>query len=142
MHGEILRSRKLSCCTLLLGFLSGVLISYVLPTTSPSIAICLSLHIQPSPADRQPFVADHDHGDDEDEVVDDSPYDPILQKDGIFVDCDHDSDKVDDENPPYDRCLPKTQSSTEPSLGLGTGHGQPPLCSSALEREIFLGGLQ
>ena len=49
---------------------------------------------------------------------------------------------VDDENPPYDRCLPKTQSSTEPSSGLGTGRVQPPLCSSALEREIFLGGLQ
>ena len=63
----------------------------------------------------------------------------MIQKDGIFVDCDHNSDKVDDENPPYDRCLSKTQSSTEPSSGLGTGHGQPPLCSSALEREIFLG---
>ena len=43
------------------------------------------------------------------------------------------------ENPPYDHCLPKTQSSTEPSSGLGRGHVQPPLCSSALEREIFLG---
>ena len=86
MHGEILRSRKLTCCTLLLGFLSGVLISYVLPTTSPSIAICLSFHIQPSPTDRRPFVADHDHGDDEDEEIpsdtdeDDDHHDLIMMK--------------------------------------------------------------
>ena len=37
-----------------------------------------------STADRQPFVADHDHGDDEDEVADVSPYDPILQKKWYF----------------------------------------------------------